>query len=94
MPESCEEIKRLRKRFEQHMSEHRLDEADYIARQLKQDLASDKNLEAIAKLTESVKPLVEGVIVLVVLQKLIKWLSGFAFLGVIISWTLGYNPFK
>lgn len=94
MPESCDEIKKLRKRFEKHMDEHRLDNKDYNERQLKQDIAQASTLKAIADLTEAVKPLVDGVTVLVVIQKLVKWLSGFAFIGVIIAALTGHNPFK
>ena len=94
MPESCDEIKKLRKRFEKHMDEHRIDELDYNSRQLKQDLAQASTMEAIDKLTKAVQPLVDGITVLVVLQKLVKWASGFAFIGIVISWFSGYNPFK
>ena len=94
MPESCDEIKKLRKRFEKHMDDHRLDEATYIERQVKQDLAHEKTTEAICELTKAVKPLVDGITVLVTLQKLVKWASGFAFIGVIIAAVTGHNPFK
>lgn len=94
MSASCSEVKRLRKRFEDHMNEHRLDEQDYNDRQLKQDLAQAAMVESIAHLTKAVQPLVDGITVLVVIHKLVKWLSGFAFLGVIVSWFTGYNPFK
>ena len=87
MPESCDEIKKLRKRFEKHMDEHRLDDKEY-------SIQMAAMLKAIDDLTKAVQPLVDGVTVLVVLQKLVKWASGFAFLGIIISWYTGYNPFK
>lgn len=89
-----EEINNLKRRLETHMEEHRLDEKEYVARQLKQDLAHEKNMEAIDKLTKAVQPLVDGVVVMVALQKVVKWASGFAFLGVIIYMITGHNPFK
>lgn len=99
--EPCREIERLRLRFERHMDEHRLDEHDYNDRQLKQDLAraenmklTEANTKAIADLARSVQPLVDGITVLVVLQKLVKWLSGFAFIGVIATLLVNNNPFK
>lgn len=93
MPESLIEIRKLRKRFEKHMDEHRSDERSYIERQLKQDLAHEKTTEAICELTKAVKPLVDGITVIVTLQKLAKWIGGLSFLGIPISWFLGYNPF-
>ncbi len=94
MPESCDEIKKLRKRFDKHLDEHRMDDHSYMERQTKQDLAQEKTTEAICDLTEAVKPLVAGVTLFVTLHKFVKWLSGFAFLGVILSWLIGHNPFK
>lgn len=94
MADSCEEIKRLRARFERHMDEHRSDEHDYIERQLRHDLAQKANTEAIARLTTAVQPLVDGVTAVVVAQKVVKWLTTFAFIGVCVDWLVTHNPFK
>lgn len=89
-----EDLAQLKQRFEAHMDQHRLDEVEYNDRQLRQDIAHQQTMEAIDKLTLAVQPLVDGITMLVVAQKLIKWASGFAFLGVVILFFTGNNPFK
>lgn len=89
-----EELIKLRMRFDRHMDEHRMDAQDYNERQLQQDLSQERNIVAIDNLTKAVQPLVDGMTVLAAIHKLGKWLSGFAFIGVAISWYTGFNPFK
>ena len=94
MPESSDEIKILRKRFEKHLDNHRQDESYENEKQLKKDIDQAAMIKSVSDLTKAVQPLVDGVTVLIVMQKLVKWLSGFAFIGVVIAAVTGNNPFK
>lgn len=94
MPEQCDEIIKLRERFDKHLDSHREDYEEYVERQRTQEQFSTKNAEAIAALTEATQSLVDAWKTIGAIQKFVKWLSGFAFLGIIISWFAGFNPFK
>tara|TARA_R110000851_G_scaffold317339_1_gene480768 strand:+ start:1911 stop:2228 length:318 start_codon:yes stop_codon:yes gene_type:complete len=94
MPESSNEIKILRRRFEKHLDSHRQDDREDMEKRLNQEANQETMVKSIAELTKAVQPLVDGVTVLVVVQKLVKWLSGFAFIGVVIATVTGNNPFK
>ncbi len=84
------ELAKLTERLEKHLIQHREDFDEYTQRQFKQDMAQEKNLEAISNLNKAVQPLVDGVTMFVVAQKLVKWLSGFAFLGGAIAWVVTF----
>lgn len=53
---------------------------------IRQDIAYTKNMEAIAALTKSTQGVVDAWSAANNFQKFIKWLSGFAVIGAIISW--------
>lgn len=88
-----EEIIRLRTRLESHIQDYRdhvLEEErrHYQEMQKQEAMASNiaqlmKALELQVKATEG---LVNGWNALAFFQKFIKWLSGFAFIGVMIAW--------
>ena len=92
--DDCDDVHKLRRRFEDHLGHHREDEHQYERRQEKQDQAHAEAMTAIAKLTEAVKPLVDGISALITIQKLVKWASGFAFIGVMAAWLMDYLPVK
>lgn len=94
MTSDKEELLALRKRFESHLDDHRVDLQEYAERQLKQDLAHEEAMKAITELTIATKGLVDAWTTVSQIQKFFKWLSGFAFLGIVISWAVGFNPFK
>lgn len=94
MPESCDDMKKLRKRFEVHLDEHRVDAAEYQELQLRQSLAHEEAMKNISELTVATKGLVDAWNAASTIQRFFKWLSGFAVLVAIITWAVGYNPFK
>lgn len=88
------EVSILRKRFERHLDCYRVDSAECMERQLRQEIAHEEAMKGICDLTTATKGLVDAWTAASALQKFIKWLSGFAFLGIVISWFVGINPFK
>lgn len=86
MPNDTEEIIELKARFEHHLEGHKEDSVKYAERQLKQDLAHEKNLEAIAELTKATQGLVDAWTTAGNVQKFIKWVSTFAIIGASLVW--------
>jgi len=83
-----------KKRLDAHLVEYATHRSEYLERQVHQDKLQSNNMEAIDKLTKATQGLVDTWLIANGIQKFFKWLSGFAFLGVIISWAVGFNPFK
>lgn len=59
---------------------------EYEKRQLEQDLAYKRNMEAIAELTKATTDIVDAWKLANGFQKFIKWLSGFVILGTAMAW--------
>lgn len=76
------EFKQLRSKFEDHLIEHRIRNKDYELRQERQDTKHEQNMEAIAKLTKATQGVVDAWSVVTGIQKFLKWVSGFAVIGV------------
>ena len=74
-------------KLDAHLIEYTQHRAEYLERQ-------QHNMEAIDKLTKATQGLVDAWTVANNIQRFFKWLSGFAFLGIVISWIVGFNPFK
>lgn len=74
-----EDLIDLNNKFQTHLTE-------YSLRCERQDIAHEKNMEAISKLTKSTQGLVDTWVTVRSLQKLMSWLSSFAVLGVLIAW--------
>lgn len=92
MASDLEEIVALRERFETHLEEHRIDAVEYAERQVRQDIAHEKNMEAIAKLTEATQQVVDAWEVAIGISKLIKYLASFASLGIFLIWIVSKLP--
>jgi len=78
----------LATRLEEHLVQYRLHREEYLDRQAHQDEAYEKNLEAIAALTKATQGLVDSWVVVLSVQKFIKWLSGFAVIGGFITYLI------
>ena len=73
------DMKELNRRFEDHLDDYRVHIAEDVEKHRRQDEMHERNLQAIADLTEATKGVVEGWIVANGLQRFAKWLGGFAF---------------
>lgn len=85
MPED-EEFIALQRRLDRHLDEYRLDTIEREHRDKQQALAHEANTKNIAELTEAVKPLVDAMTAAMVLQRFIKWTTGFSGVAVFIAW--------
>lgn len=92
MANDADEIVKLRERFETHLEEHRLDAVEYAERQARQDAAHEKNMEAIANLTESTQRVVDAWNVGLGIGKLIKWAASFIPLVLFLLWVVSKLP--
>lgn len=92
MAKDCEEIVKLRDRVERHLDWHRDDALEYKERQLRQDIAHENNLKAIAELTTATKGLVDAWTTASNVQKFVKWLATFAVLGTALAWIISKLP--
>lgn len=81
-----EEIVRLNRKVDNHILEYKKHTIDYEARYLKQDEQYEKNMDAIAALTASTQGVVDAWKTAGALQRFLKWLSGFAVVGIVIAW--------
>lgn len=88
MPED-EEFIALQRRLDRHLDEYRLHILEHEKREEKVLLAQEANTKSIAELTAAVKPLVDAMTAAIVLQKFIKWATGFSGVVVFIAWWNG-----
>ena len=88
----CGACTKLKLRFDNHMTQHRIDAIDYEARQVRQDECHEKNMEAIDKLTKATSGLVTAYSTADNLQKFIVWLSKFSILGGALYWLASKVP--
>jgi hypothetical protein len=80
------QVNNLRRRLDDHITEHKTRDEEYEARQIRQDELHQQNMEAIADLTSATKDVVDAWVVANGLQRFVKWLSGFSFLGVVAAY--------
>jgi hypothetical protein len=93
MASDNEEIIQLRKDMEEDRARFSLFLQAYIDRQKQQDIAHERNMEAIletnrnvASLATSISGLVEAWTVAIGFNKFLKWLSSFAVLSGLLAW--------
>lgn len=80
------EVKRIERRFDAHLLEEQAYKEAELLRQKSQDEAYARCMEGICKLTEATKDVVDAWKVANGFQRFIKWLSGFAFLGLALDY--------
>lgn len=86
------EFAKLKAKFEDHLIEHRIKSKDYELRQERQDLKHEQNMQAIAELTAATQDVVAAWKVANGLQRFVKWLSGFAVVGAVITFVSNHFP--
>lgn len=85
MPED-EEFHKLQRRLDRHLDEYRLDTIEREHRDRQTTLAHEANTKSIAALTASVQPLVDAMTAGMILQRFIKWTTGFSGIAILIAW--------
>jgi hypothetical protein len=93
------EILVLKRKVNDHIDDYREFVRSTVGKDIEQDrrlLASDvrheQNLEAIEKLTAATAGIVEAWSTAAGVRRFVKWLSGFAILGVVLSWLIDKFP--
>lgn len=81
-----QEIEILRRRLDRHIGECRLHTLENEKIEKRMLLAQEANTTSIAELTAATKGLVELYTTVNTLQRFGKWISGFAFVGVLLAW--------
>lgn len=74
-----EDLIELNSKLETHLTE-------YTLRCERQDIAHEKNMEAISELAKSTKDIVDAWTTARNLQRFVSWLSSFAVMGAVIAW--------
>ena len=83
---------KLERKVDKHIEECTLHRSEYLERQLHQDIAHEKNMIAISKLTESTQGVVDAWSTANNFQKFAAWLSKFAVLVALIAWIVNKIP--
>jgi hypothetical protein len=86
MSKDSVEIESLKRRFETHLEDYRVNVSRELDKNLRQDELHRQNMEAIAALTKSTQDVVDAWVFANTFQKFIKWASGFALIAVFINW--------
>ena len=76
----------LNKKLDDHIEEYNAKCAEHLAWMRGMREAQDANTKNIASLTEATKTMVDISVTAKALQRLTKWLTGFAGVGVIAAW--------
>lgn len=99
MATESDEISMLKTRLDNHIEEYRAHISDYTERQFRQDIAHEKNIVAIAELTQDIKDLTKATQGIVdafkaagQFQKFVKWLSSFVVVVGFLLWVLSKLP--
>lgn len=88
------ELEKLNHKLDLHISDHDRCKAEYLERYAAIDKQQAENTKAIADLTKATEGLVTAWNAANAMQRFVKWFSGFALIGAVISWFTGINPFK
>ena len=81
-----EEVKELKRRFEDHLEDYRTQTIEDVARKVRDDERYTQTMHSIDCLAKSTKDVVDAWTFANTVQKFVKWLSGFAILGGIITY--------
>lgn len=85
VPSDAELIK-LHRKVDNHIMDYKQHVAENELCYIRQTEQHEKNMEAIAHLTQSTQGVVDAWSAASSFQRFVKWLSGFALIGIAITW--------